>query len=84
MEVTYIDCFVILFLVSSFLNIIRRLFGQSVFHSQEAFEKLLDTNVIVVFYFLHIFLHIFYICVICALKASVLLLQLLQSQINKH
>ena len=80
MEVTYIDCFVILFLVSSFLNIIRRLFGQSVFHSQEAFEKLLDTNVIVVFYFLHIF----YICVICALKASVIVWQLLQSQINKH
>lgn len=73
MEVAF-DYFV-LFLVNSFLNnLIRRLCGQSVFYSQEALEKLLDTTDVVLFY-----LHI------QALKGSVLVQQLLQTvQINKR
>lgn len=49
-EVASADCFFVLFLLDSFLNdIIRILSGQSVFHSPEALEKLLDTNDTVLF-----------------------------------
>ena len=53
-EVAFVECFFILFLLGSFLiDIIRILSGQSVFHSPEALEKLLDANDTVLFY-LHI------------------------------